>query len=926
MADSDPVENDEIPSAMEVEEPSEAAESDSSNNSADSSDEDDGEDEKLESLVTELESSVASNVFNYNAHLELINACGKLGDLDKLRSAREQMSKYFPLTPELWLAWLRDEIKLASTDQESEKLFSLFERAVEDYLSIELWGEYIHFSIGKMGSENGEEKVREIAERALTAGGLHVAKGVLLWEAYREFEKVILALLEQKALQSNSTQFEDAVLAQKRKIGSIFQRQLAVPLMDMETTYTEFKTWLNEVGDTNIVDIKAVEHGYKKALQKLSRILTFEEAVLCAEPVSRLGVYQQYLAYEQNPREGGNDPGRVQCLYERVITDHCLESQLWLDYINYAVSTIKLKEVVLKLLQRAVRNCPWCAEIWLIYIKQQERYKEPIDSVTGVLEQALVAGFSSSNDYRAVWLEYILYLRRTYDEKSPEEQSAFEEKIRTTIERAYEHLVQMFGTEGDPDCELLLFWAKWEAVKPNRSMEKVRQIYNDILTICKTKSSLWSQCLTIERYYGDEKHLRRLFARALATDTDWPEGIGTLWLDYEKLHGSLEQYEHCLSKVNERLKQERLKQEKLLAANTENKQKSGNDRSKKGKKEKAEKNVKKEMNEDSEVQSSSSKGKWEHLGAKRQHEPESQKDGVFKVPSTDGPPSEKKPKLEDFGAVEQHDAQKNSRMVFISNLDYSVTEEEIKNCITKLGFPIQELRLVKDFQGRSKGYCYVVLESELEAQGLLKKDREKINNRPMFISRCDPDKVGRSKAFKFSTDLEKNKLFIKGIPVNINEEELTNIFKEYGNLKELRLATYRNGHSKGIAYAEYQDEESAKLALIKADRSKIGGQEISVAFSKPPERRNQTSLIPSSAPQPVQSLGGGPRNYGSRGKSRTQIMLPRALQLTVPGSTSTTVSNGNGTPAPATNGDSTPKPSGTALSNSDFRNLLLGKK
>lgn len=60
MADSDPVENDEIPSAMEVEEPSEAAESDSSNNSADSSDEDDGEDEKLESLVTELESSVSS--------------------------------------------------------------------------------------------------------------------------------------------------------------------------------------------------------------------------------------------------------------------------------------------------------------------------------------------------------------------------------------------------------------------------------------------------------------------------------------------------------------------------------------------------------------------------------------------------------------------------------------------------------------------------------------------------------------------------------------------------------------------------------------------------------------------------------------------------------------------------------------------------
>ena len=43
----------------------------------------------------------------------------------------------------------------------------------------------------------------------------------------------------------------------------------------------------------------------------------------------------------------------------------------------------------------------------------------------------------------------------------------------------------------------------------------------------------------------------------------------------------------------------------------------------------------------------------------------------------------------------------------------------------------------------------------------LKLDRTRINDRPMFISKCDPNKTSRK--FKYKTELEKNKLFIKGI-------------------------------------------------------------------------------------------------------------------------------------------------------------------
>lgn len=56
-----------------------------------------------------------------------------------------------------------------------------------------VWLEYVQFSIGGMGQQNGVTRIRETFDRALTACGLHVSKGASLWEAYREFENAILA-------------------------------------------------------------------------------------------------------------------------------------------------------------------------------------------------------------------------------------------------------------------------------------------------------------------------------------------------------------------------------------------------------------------------------------------------------------------------------------------------------------------------------------------------------------------------------------------------------------------------------------------------------------------------------------------------------------------------------------------------------------
>lgn len=43
-----------------------------------------------------------------------------------------------------------------------------------------------------------KKTIRQLFERALTAVGLHVTKGAIVWEAYREFENILVSMVKKK--------------------------------------------------------------------------------------------------------------------------------------------------------------------------------------------------------------------------------------------------------------------------------------------------------------------------------------------------------------------------------------------------------------------------------------------------------------------------------------------------------------------------------------------------------------------------------------------------------------------------------------------------------------------------------------------------------------------------------------------------------
>lgn len=640
-------------------------------------DTDDDQDDKDESEVRQLESLLTTNPYDYNTHVTLITKVKAMGELNKLRLARENMSNIYPLSPELWLSWLRDEIKLATSPEERSPIVILFERAIKDYLSVEIWLEYLQFSIGSMGDDvvTAAADIRILFERALTSTGLHVSKGAIIWEAFREFENVLVSLVaddEQKKQQID-------------RVGNLFRRQLACPLINMDKTYIEYTAWRADQGKNYSITETIIDDSYKRATAQLNCRLIYEnELELEANDDVIFKYYKEYLDFEKK----NGDPGRVIVLYERACAHVSLESELWEDYLSYVSSTIKNETILVPLFERATKNVPWCWKIWQQWMRHMEKWNKPLLEIQQLLEKAIIAGLPTAEDYKNIWMEFLGYLRRRLDVNDDNEREKQLEIIRQAFNRACEHLAKSFGLYGDPQCTVLQFWARIEAIHAN-DMEKARTLWADILSQGhSTAAASWLEYISIERCYGDTKHLRKLFQRALIAVKDWPESICNAWIEFERDEGTLEQMEACELKTKERM-------EKVIE-----------ERKAKLLKQPVQQEVKKTMK-----RKADDTGKWAKLGPTSSKQLENEK---LRMKNVEKNNEENKTmqtcdrtgeeKTEDFQEVDE------KITIFVSNLDYTATEEEIREALVPAG-TITLFRMVKDFKGRSKGFCYVQLSS-----------------------------------------------------------------------------------------------------------------------------------------------------------------------------------------------------------------------
>ena len=69
------------------------------------------------------------------------------------------------------------------------------------------------------------------------------------------------------------------------------------------------------------------------------------------------------------------------------------------SHFSYLEESLKIPSVCLEVYKRAIRNVPWCLEIWCNYLRFLEREHQPPSQIREVFEQALSAGLSAQGSY-----------------------------------------------------------------------------------------------------------------------------------------------------------------------------------------------------------------------------------------------------------------------------------------------------------------------------------------------------------------------------------------------------------------------------------------------------------------------------------------------------------------------------------------------
>jgi len=292
-------------------------EEDDDDTSSDTSEEE-IDDSKQETELISLRNIVETNPYNYQSHIDYITLSRQYANLEHLRFARQKMSEIFPLTQTLWLEWINDEKLLLTTNTEENKDFiQLFERAINDYLSVMIWIEYVQYRIPYYVSLNSIDEFRNLFERALSSCGVHLTDGYLLWAAYIEIEKAILDGIILNYNQNNTNNdLKEKILQQVNHILTLYRRQLSIPLRTMESIYfneynqfcQQYKEYLpsnyNEQYDL------ILKRDFEHALQQLKQCEKFEKEL---DDTNRsVATYRKYIDFEK-------EPPRIQCLYERAI-------------------------------------------------------------------------------------------------------------------------------------------------------------------------------------------------------------------------------------------------------------------------------------------------------------------------------------------------------------------------------------------------------------------------------------------------------------------------------------------------------------------------------------------------------------------------------------------------------------------------------
>lgn len=162
--------------------------------------------------------------------------------------------------------------------------------------------------------------------------------------------------------------------------------------------------------------------------------------------------------------------------------------------------------------------------------------------------------------------------------------------------------------------------------------------------------------------------------------------------------------------------------------------------------------------------------------------------------------------------------------LFIGGLPYEVSTDDLKEMMEKQG-SVQDCVVVKDDEGKSRGFGFVTFSSKEEAQSAISKyDGYRIKGRRISVK--DADNKGEKKEKK--ADPAGQKLYVGNLSFKLTNDDLIKHFSTFGNATGGFIVTDPRGKSKGFGFVFVDEKEGIEEIIAKANGSELGGRNIKV--------------------------------------------------------------------------------------------------
>ncbi|KAL4744189.1 hypothetical protein BDV11DRAFT_177119 [Aspergillus similis] len=166
--------------------------------------------------------------------------------------------------------------------------------------------------------------------------------------------------------------------------------------------------------------------------------------------------------------------------------------------------------------------------------------------------------------------------------------------------------------------------------------------------------------------------------------------------------------------------------------------------------------------------------------------------------------------------------------VFIGNLFYDVTAEDLKKQMAKYGV-VEGVNIIYDSRGISKGYGYVQFSSNAAARRAIDAMHMRIFEGRRVTLYYAQTNITNS----FKNRKPTNTLYVGNVPFEMTDRDLNDLVKDLDGLTDVRVTVDRqSGALRGYIHAEFLDIQSAMVAHEKLAQKRPYGRRLKVDYSK----------------------------------------------------------------------------------------------